>query len=29
MIWLVVADRAQVEAGLRGLGIGDIIPAEA
>ncbi|MGI8959359.1 MAG: M16 family metallopeptidase [Bryobacteraceae bacterium] len=29
MIWMVVADRSQVEAGLRDLGIGDIIPAEA
>jgi zinc protease len=29
MIWMVVADRAQVEPGLRDLGIGDIIPAEA
>jgi zinc protease len=29
MIWLVVGDRAQVEAGLRQLGIGDIVPAEA
>jgi zinc protease len=29
MVWMVVADRSQVEPGLRDLGIGDIIPAEA
>jgi zinc protease len=29
MIWMVVADRSQVEPGLRDLGIGDIIPVEA
>ncbi|MGI9074222.1 MAG: M16 family metallopeptidase [Bryobacteraceae bacterium] len=29
MVWMVVADRSQVEPGLRDLGIGDIIPAQA
>jgi zinc protease len=29
MIWMVVADRAQVEPGLRELGFGDIMPAQA
>ena len=29
MIWMVVADRSQVEAGLRNLGMGEIIPAQA
>jgi zinc protease len=29
MIWMVVADRSQVEPGLRNLGIGEIMPAQA
>ncbi len=29
MIWLVVADRSQVEAGLRELGLGEIVPTQA
>ncbi|MBV9778630.1 MAG: insulinase family protein [Acidobacteriaceae bacterium] len=29
LIWIVVADRAQVEASLRELGIGEIVPTEA
>jgi zinc protease len=29
MIWLVVGDRSQVEAGLRELGLGEIIPTQA
>jgi zinc protease len=29
MVWLVVADRSQVETGLRELGLGEIIPTQA